>query len=161
MIWSLRFRKDVLILMLLCFGFCVFAFQAIPHPICYLISIVDKTHLGHVMASFSVQLLQLFSYAGGVLVIKQPTFFIVIDWCVLAIQQTNTRGAFVIIILICSNLLNCIRSVGAIVITECGKTASKSFSLSSSSQKPPFFTLYGHSRYFRFKRKYQHYGPCF
>ena len=46
------------------------------------------------------------------------------------------------------------------------KTASKSFSLSNSSQKLPFFAvliyaLYGHPRYFKFKRKYQQYGACF
>ena len=47
------------------------------------------------------------------------------------------------------------------------KTASKSFSLSISSQKPPFFTvlmysLYGHLRYFKFKQKYQQLArPCF
>ena len=43
---------------------------------------------------------------------------------------------------------------------------SKSFSLSNSSQKPPFFavlmySLYGHPRYFKFKRNYQQYAPCF
>ena len=39
------------------------------------------------------------------------------------------------------------------------KTASKSFSLSNSSQTPFFavlmYALYGHPRYFKFKRKYQ------
>ena len=45
-------------------------------------------------------------------------------------------------------------------------TASKSFSLSNSSQKLPFlavliYALYGHPRYFKFKQKYQQYGPCF
>ena len=54
--------------MLLCFGFCDFEFEAIPHPSCHLISIVDKTQHGLVIASFSVQLLQFFNYAVGVLV---------------------------------------------------------------------------------------------
>ena len=41
------------------------------------------------------------------------------------------------------------------------KTASKSFSLTYSSQKSTFFavliyTRYGHHRYFKFERKYQH-----
>ena len=44
--------------------------------------------------------------------------------------------------------------------------ASKSFSQSNSSQKLPFFAvlmhaLYGYPRYFKFKQKYQQYGPCF
>ena len=62
MICSFRFKKDVLILkMLLCFGFLeTFGFEAIPHPSCYLTSIVDKTHHEPVIAPFSVQLLQLF-----------------------------------------------------------------------------------------------------
>ena len=46
------------------------------------------------------------------------------------------------------------------------KIASKSVSLSNSSQKPPFFAvllyaLYGQPRYFKFKRKYQQHSPCF
>ena len=46
------------------------------------------------------------------------------------------------------------------------KTTSKSLSLSNSPQYSPFFTflmyaLYGHPRYFKFKQKYQQYGPCF
>ena len=46
------------------------------------------------------------------------------------------------------------------------KTASKSFSLTNSSQKSSFFAvlmyaLCGHHRYFKFKGKYQQYGPCF
>ena len=46
------------------------------------------------------------------------------------------------------------------------KTVSKSFSLSNSLQKPSFFAVlmyspYGNPRYFKFKRKYQQYGPCF
>ena len=71
MIGSLRLKKDVVFLkMLLCFGFCVFVFKSIPHPSCYLTSILDKTQYGPIIAPFSVQLLKLFSYAGGILVSK-------------------------------------------------------------------------------------------
>ena len=56
--------------MLLRFEFCAFEFEAMPHLSCYLTSIVDKTHNRPVVVSFSVQLLQLFSYARGVLVSK-------------------------------------------------------------------------------------------
>ena len=56
--------------MLLYFGFCACGFEAIPHPSCYHSSIMDKTDHGPVIVPFSVQLLQLFSYAGGVLVGK-------------------------------------------------------------------------------------------
>ena len=55
----------------------------------------------------------------------------------------------------CSDLLNFLRSLGIIVITT-----EKSFLLSSSRQKSPFFAvlmyaLYGHPRHFKFKQKYQ------
>ena len=60
MIGCLKFNKDVLFLkMLLCSGFCAFDFEAIPNSSCHLISIVDKTHHGPVIAPFSVQLPQL------------------------------------------------------------------------------------------------------
>ena len=60
MICSLRFNKRCSFSkMLLCFEFCAFGFEAIPHPNCYLTSIVDKTHHGPVIAPFSVQHLQL------------------------------------------------------------------------------------------------------
>ena len=71
MICILRFKRDILFFkMLLCFGFCAFDFEAIPHPSCYLTFIVDETDHGPVMAPFSVQPLELFNYAGYVLVSK-------------------------------------------------------------------------------------------
>ena len=61
MIYSVRFKKDVLFLkMFFCFGFWAFGFEAIPHPSCYLNFIVDKIHHGPVNDTFSKQLLQLF-----------------------------------------------------------------------------------------------------
>ena len=60
-ICSLRFKKDVLFFkMLLCFGLCAFGFEAIPHPSCYLTSIVDETHHFPVTTPFFVQLLEPF-----------------------------------------------------------------------------------------------------
>ena len=59
MICSLEFKKDVVILKMLPW-FCVFGFAAMPDPSCYLISIMDKTHYGPVIALFSVQLQQPF-----------------------------------------------------------------------------------------------------
>ena len=50
---------------------------------------MDKTHYGSVIAPFSVQFVQPFSYAGGV-PSNQP-LFIVINWFILAIQQTITH----------------------------------------------------------------------
>ena len=119
MIYSLRFRKDVFILkMLLCFGFCTFGFESIPYASCYLTSIGNKTHHGPVIAHFLCNFCSFFSYAGGILVIKKPTFFHCY-WFIYSGYSAsyNTRRAFVIIFFICSDLLNCLRSVGTIVIT--------------------------------------------
>ena len=55
--------------MLLCFGFCAFGFEVIPHPSCYLSPIMNKTPHGPVIASSSVQRLQQRSH-GGVLANK-------------------------------------------------------------------------------------------
>ena len=64
MICNLKFKKDVLILkMLFCFEFYAFGFEAIPHPSCYLTSILDKAYNGPVaiiVAPFSVPFVQLF-----------------------------------------------------------------------------------------------------
>ena len=83
----------------------------------YLTFTVDKTHHGPVTTPFTVQilvcLLQFFSYAGGFL------FFIVsvIDDMLWLCSKLYTQGAFVIILFICSNLLNCLRSVCTIAMT--------------------------------------------
>ena len=56
---QLEIKKNVFLLkMLLCFDFCAFGFEAIPLSSCCLTSVVDKTHHGPVITSFSMQLLQ-------------------------------------------------------------------------------------------------------
>ena len=67
MICSLRFKKDFPILkILLYFEFCVFGFEAIPDPSCFMTSIVDINQHGPVITQFSI----FFSYATGDLVSK-------------------------------------------------------------------------------------------
>ena len=130
-----------------CFGFCAFGFEAIPYPSCYLFSIVDKTHHGQLLLLFLCNFCRFFSYVGGVLVINLFSLLLIYIFWLSA--NHSTQGGFVIFFLICSDFLNCLRSVGTIVQQNVAKTTSKSFSLSNSSQKPPFFTvlmysLYGH-----------------
>ena len=115
----------------------------------------------------SVQLQQLYSYVGGTLLTNQFSLLL-IDPCVLAIYQITTHE---------KHLRYCFWSV-AIFWTasevlapwsqqqKVAKTIWKSLSLSNYSQKLPFFfvlmyVLYGDPRYFKFKQKYQQYGPCF
>ena len=92
--------------MLLCFGFCAFDFESLPHPSFYLTSIVDETHHGPVIAPFLRNFCNIFSSAGGVLVSKQPTFFHLFSTFFGYSGNCNTRRAFVIIFLISKNLLN-------------------------------------------------------
>ena len=65
MICSLRFIKDVLILKMLFWILLLDLKLYILHPNCYLTLIMDKTHHRPVIAPFSVQLLQFFSYIRG------------------------------------------------------------------------------------------------
>ena len=60
MIDSLRFKKNVEIVALPIASYAYTYKLYLPHPSCYLTSIVDKTQDGLVIDPFSVQLLQLF-----------------------------------------------------------------------------------------------------
>ena len=138
MICMLIFKKDVLILKCY-FGFFAFVFEATPHPICYLTSIVDKTHHWLVIATFFIcSFCGFFSYVGGVLVTKP--FFTVIHWYILAIQQTKS---------ICDNLFDLqrsselLRSVGTIVITtESRKNSLKAIFTKQSLKKATIFSCF-------------------
>ena len=105
-----------------CFGFCAFGFEAIPHLSCYLTSIVNKTHHEPVIALFLCNFCCSFSNVRGVLKCKSSTF-IHCYWLIYFgyLTNNNTRGAFVITFLICSDLLNCLRRVDTIVITTVAK----------------------------------------
>ena len=61
-----------------------------PHPSCYLTSIMNETHHELVIALFSLQLQQFFSYLGGILVTNHFSMFL-IDRYILAIQQITTQ----------------------------------------------------------------------
>ena len=116
---------------------------------------------------FLWHLCSFFSYIGGVLVTKVSSLLL-IDRYILTVQQIVTyeeqlRYSFwsVAILWTASEALASYSQQQKVV-----KTPSKLFSLSNSSQKPPFFSvliyaLYGHSRSFKFELKNQQYGPCF
>ena len=72
------------------FGFCAFGFEAMPHTICYLTFIMDKTLHGPVIALFSLQLKRFFSYVEGILVTNHFSLLLV-DRYILAIQQIITH----------------------------------------------------------------------
>ena len=97
-----------------CFGFCAFCFEAISHPNCYLNSFVDETQHGQLLLLSLCNFFSFLSYIEGVLVTNfYSLLFIYTFW----LANYTTRGAFVIIVFICSDLLNCLRSVGTIVTT--------------------------------------------
>ena len=107
----------------------------------YLTSTADKTYHGPVLKC----LLQFFYLRR-----RCPSnqhFFLLLMICSDYAANYNAQRAFVIIFFICSYLLNCIRSVFTIVI----RTENGVF----------IHSLYGHPRNFKFKQKYQQYGPCF
>ena len=141
MICSLKFRKDAFILKMLLW-IQSFGFETIPHPSCYLNSITYKTQRGPVVTLFSVQLLQLFQLRR-----RCPSnqrffcfFFFDLQVCFGYSASYNTQGEFVILSLVCIDLLHCLRSVGTIIIT----TGSGLYSLNAFftfSQKPPFFAV--------------------
>ena len=82
----------------------------------YLIYTKDKTHHGPVVATFSVKLLKLFRLRQRC---SSNQIFYSYWWYALLWPLANykTQGAFVIIFLVCSNLLDCLRSVDTTVIT--------------------------------------------
>ena len=78
-----------------------------------------------------------FSYVGGVLV-TNPFSPLLIDIFSDYPANYNTRGTLKIIFLICSDLLNCLRSVGTTVSKKV-----KSLSFTISLKKPPFLRCFG------------------
>ena len=78
----------------------------------------------------------------------------------------NTQGVFATLFFICSDLLNFLRSLGTMVITtESGKTASVIFTWQFLAKVAIFLCFdvcyIRPPQNFKFKRKYQQYGPCF
>ena len=124
-----------------CFKFCTFGFEAIPHPSCSLTSIIQKVTIGQSLVLFLCNFCRFFSCVGamfgGVLVTNLFSLLLIYIYFGYSANY-NTRGAFMIIFLICSNLLNWLRIVDTIAIQQkVAETASKSFSLSNSSQNAP------------------------
>ena len=115
MICSLKFEKDVVILKMLLWILC-FWFEAMLHPSCYLTSVMNKTHHRLVAALFVCSFSSFFSYVGCILVTNHFSLLL-IDGYILAIHQIIIQGGFAILLLIFSDLLDCLRSIGTMVIT--------------------------------------------
>ena len=122
--------------------------------------------MGQLFVLFLCNFCRVFRYVEWILVTK--LFSLSLTDLFSFPAKYNTQGAFLIIFLICSNLLKCLRSFGIIVIgTESVLMSLKqSFSSSNSSRKLLFYTvliysLNSHHRYFNFNQKYQQYGLCF
>ena len=84
--------------------------------------LILKLYLIQVFISrpFSVQLVSFFSSVGNVLLTILVTYYWLIHFGYSA--HYNTRGAFLIIFFIGNDLLNCLRSVGIIVLTTKQRT---------------------------------------
>ena len=114
---------------------------------------MNKTHNGSVIALFSVQLQQLFSYVKGIFVTNNLSLLLV-DRYILTIQQTvayKEHFDTTFDLQRPSELSQILWHHG-----HNNKTGSKSFSLRNSSQKSPFFAVL-----INFKWEYQQYGHYF
>ena len=108
--------------------------------------------MGQLLLFFLCSFSGFFSYVGSILVTNH-FLLLLIDRYILAIQKTITNY--------CDTLWSVV-----IFWTSSDALPPEALALSNPFQKAPFFAvlmyaLYGHRRYFTFKRKYQQYGPCF
>ena len=135
------------------------------HP-SYLTFYIDKTHCGPVIVFFLCNLSSFFSLRRRC-PRNQPFSLLLINRYILAIQrivaQEHLQYSFWSVTVSWTTSEALAPSSKQQIVA---KTASKLFSLSNSSQKSPCFAvlmyaLNGHPRYFKFKRNYQQYGPCF
>ena len=121
MICSLKFKKDVVILKILLWILCFLVLKLCPIQVVISLPLWIKLTMGQLLLLFLCNFCSFFSYVGGVLVINLFSMLLIdIFWLFSKLKHKanyNRRGAFVKIFLICSDLLNCLRSVSTIVIT--------------------------------------------
>ena len=80
-----------------------------------------KVSMGQLLLFFLCNFYSLFSYVGGIPVTNLFSLLLIDRYIFGYSANYKTRGALMILFLICSNLLNCLRRVGTIVIiTEKG-----------------------------------------
>ena len=81
-----------------------------------------KLTMNQLLLLFLCNFCSSFSYVESVLVTNLFSLLLICGYS----ANYNTQGAFVIIFLICNDVLNCLRSVGTIVITtQIGKSSLK------------------------------------
>ena len=134
MICSLRFKKDALISKLLLWNLWFLKLYHIQVVVSLPLWI--KLTIRQLLLYFLCNFWSFFSYVGRFLVTN-------LLHCYWLILKYNTRGTFVIIFLICSDLLHCLRGVGTMFITtESGYNSLKVIFTKQSLTKTTIFLLF-------------------
>ena len=82
-----------------------------------LLSLWIKLTIDQLLLFFLCSSSSFLSYFGGILVTDHFSLLFVDRYILVNSANYNTQGAFAILFLICSDLLNCLRSLGTMVIT--------------------------------------------
>ena len=104
--WSAAWNSRKKLSLKCCSEFWAFGFEVIPHPSCYLTSVMDKIHHWPVIAFFLCNSSSFFSLRRGC-----PTNHPF--WLFSKLQHTR---AFAVLFFICNDLLNYLRSLGTMAI---------------------------------------------
>ena len=139
MICSLKFRKDVY-LKDVSLDFVLLLFKLYPIQVVISIPLWIKPTMGLLLLFLLCSFRSFFSLCWRCL--RNQPLFTVIDRQVYFGYPANynTRGAFVMLFLICSDLLNCLRSLGTMVITT--ESALNSLKVIFTSQFPTKVTIF-------------------
>ena len=109
----LQIQKDVLILKNVALEFALFVLKLYPIQVVISLPLWKKHTMGELLLLFLCNVCSFCSYVGGVLVTNLFSLLLTDGYS----ANYNTRRAFVVIFLICSDLLSCLRSNDTIVIT--------------------------------------------
>ena len=97
----------------------VFGFEAMPHRSCYLTSIMDiKLTMGQLLLFLLCNFSSFLIYVRGIPVTNHFSLLLIDRQLYFGYSANyNTQGAFAILFLVCSDLLNFLRSLCTLVIT--------------------------------------------
>ena len=116
MICSLKLKKYFFVLNKVTLDFVLLVLKLYSIQIVISLLLWIKLTMGQLLLFFLCNFCSFFRYVGGVLVTNLFSLLLT-DSYILAVQQIITQEAFVILFLICSDLRNCLRSIGTMVIT--------------------------------------------
>ena len=117
MICSLKSKKDVVILKRLLWILCCWFLKPCPIQVVISLPLWIKLPMSQLLLFFLCNFNSLFSFVGRMLVTSHFSLLLIDRYIFGYSANYNTRRVFAILFLICSGLLNCLRSLGIMVIT--------------------------------------------